>query len=161
MKSTFSVLTSITVLVQLIPSFVFAQNSLTLQFVPGADIPIPTNDVTVTPVSTLDGGAATVYEFVDTGNVIDASGTHQVTQTIFASASGWNTSVGVKGAVSGVQIECHQVDGDSNGSCEMQAGAGVGSVDATNTGTLSNIVLPIATGAGSSGSGSGSSPTSS
>ncbi|THU96135.1 hypothetical protein K435DRAFT_858827 [Dendrothele bispora CBS 962.96] len=111
-------------------------------------------DATATPVSTLDGGAATVYEIPDNnpGAIqVDATGTHQITRTITASASGWTASIGAAGA--GVQMECHQADGDtSNGSCDIKAGAGVGT-EITHTGALSDIVLPIATG-GSSGSGS-------
>jgi len=148
-----------------IVAFVFAQDSLTLQFIPGSgipglgDVPIPTADVTAVPVSTIDGGAATVYEIADNrpGEIhVDASGTHQITETITASASGWTISVGVEGA--GTGIKCQKSDGDSdNGSCEIQAGAGgVAGIDVTRTGALSNIVLPIATGAGSSGSGSAS-----
>ncbi|THU96133.1 hypothetical protein K435DRAFT_797561 [Dendrothele bispora CBS 962.96] len=132
MKSTLSGLTSVAILVHLVPSFVFAQNSFTLQYVPGSVYEIPDNNP----------GAIQV----------DATGTHQITRTITASASGWTASIGAAGA--GVQMECHQADGDSsNGSCDIKAGAGVGT-EITHTGALSDIVLPIATGAGSSGSGS-------
>ncbi|KAK7458088.1 hypothetical protein VKT23_009994 [Stygiomarasmius scandens] len=146
MKSDLFGLASIAVLVQLVPSFVFAQDSLTLQIVSigGSvfDIPMPTADATAVPVSTIDGGAATVYEIAD-----NRPGKIQTTETITASASGWTISA------DGTDIKC-QKNGDTEVSCAIHPSGAVGSnVDIAQP---IDIVLPIATGAGSSGSNSAS-----
>ncbi|KAF5341517.1 hypothetical protein D9758_012587 [Tetrapyrgos nigripes] len=130
-----------------------AADEITLFHV-GDGAALPT--ATLTPVGTADGGSATTFVFINDQNEINFGGqTASVeTQTIVASAGGWEMNVGGDNAI---DIKCSSPDAQQNGSCDVKIGGDSGGIDSPATGSMVPEVFPVA--GGGSGSGSGSSST--